>query len=58
MKVLVSDNLSATGVDILKKESGLEVDVKYSSDLYALFGGFGLQMVEKTRRAFRYGKIE
>ena len=28
MKVLVSDNLSATGVDILKKESGLEVDVK------------------------------
>jgi D-3-phosphoglycerate dehydrogenase len=28
MKVLVSDNLSATGVEILKKESGLEVDVK------------------------------
>ena len=27
MKVLVSDNLSATGVDILKKESGIEVDV-------------------------------
>jgi len=27
MKVLVSDNLSATGVDNLKKESGLEVDV-------------------------------
>ena len=28
MKVLVSDNLSATGVEILKKEPGLEVDVK------------------------------
>lgn len=28
MKVLVSDNLSATGVEILKKESGIEVDVK------------------------------
>ena len=28
MKVLVSDNLSAVGVEILKKESGLEVDVK------------------------------
>jgi len=28
MKVLVSDNLSAAGVDILKNESGLEVDVK------------------------------
>ena len=28
MKVLVSDNLSTTGVDILKKESGIEVDVK------------------------------
>ena len=28
MKVLVSDNLSAVGVDILKKESGIEVDVK------------------------------
>ncbi len=28
MKVLVSDNLSATGVEVLKKESGLEVDVK------------------------------
>jgi D-3-phosphoglycerate dehydrogenase len=27
MKVLISDNLSATGVDILKKESGIEVDV-------------------------------
>ena len=27
MKVLVSDNLSATGVEILKKESGLDVDV-------------------------------
>ncbi|HIE43089.1 MAG TPA: phosphoglycerate dehydrogenase [Nitrospinaceae bacterium] len=27
MKVLVSDNLSTTGVDILKKESGIEVDV-------------------------------
>lgn len=27
MKVLVSDNLSATGVDILKNEPGLEVDV-------------------------------
>ena len=28
MKVLVSDNLSASGVEILKKESGIEVDVK------------------------------
>jgi|TARA_B110001454_G_scaffold39672_1_gene39038 D-3-phosphoglycerate dehydrogenase len=28
MKVLVSDNLSAVGVEILKKESGLQVDVK------------------------------
>jgi D-3-phosphoglycerate dehydrogenase len=28
MKVLVSDNLSATGVEILKKEPGLDVDVK------------------------------
>ncbi len=28
MKVLVADNLSANGVEILKKESGLEVDVK------------------------------
>ena len=28
MKVLVSDNLSATGVEILKKESGIDVDVK------------------------------
>ena len=28
MKVLVSDNLSTTGVDILKKESDIEVDVK------------------------------
>ena len=28
MKVLVSDNLSTTGVGILKKESGIEVDVK------------------------------
>jgi D-3-phosphoglycerate dehydrogenase / 2-oxoglutarate reductase len=28
MKVLVSDNLSATGVKILEKEPGLEVDVK------------------------------
>ncbi len=28
MKVLVSDNLSSVGVEILKKESGIEVDVK------------------------------
>ncbi len=28
MKILVSDNLSPTGIDILKKEKGLEVDVK------------------------------
>lgn len=28
MKILVSDNLSQIGVDILKKESGIEVDVK------------------------------
>src|SRR3990167_6827647 len=28
MKILVSDNLSNIGVDILKKESGIEVDVK------------------------------
>lgn len=28
MKILVSDNLSQVGVDILKKESGIEVDVK------------------------------
>lgn len=28
MKILVSDNLSKIGVDILKKESGIEVDVK------------------------------
>ena len=28
MKVLVSDNLSVTGVEILKKESGIDVDVK------------------------------
>ncbi len=28
MKVLVSDNLSPTGVEILKKEKGIEVDVK------------------------------
>ena len=28
MKVLVSDNLSPTGIEILKKEKGIEVDVK------------------------------
>ncbi|MBI4384589.1 MAG: phosphoglycerate dehydrogenase, partial [Nitrospinae bacterium] len=28
MKILVSDNLSKVGIEILKKESGIEVDVK------------------------------
>ena len=27
MKVLVADNLSSLGVDILKQESGIDVDV-------------------------------
>jgi hypothetical protein len=43
MKVLVSDNLGKEGIEILKKEPGIEVDVKTGlspAELQQIIGGY------------------
>jgi len=54
MKVLVADDLSAEGVEILRRGKGLEVDVKVGlkpADLKAVIGGYDALAVRSATKA-------